>query len=310
MYQKRILVIALSLLVVFFAGCTKKDTSVPVAVEVSAGKSQNIQLPVDSVIITGVVKSGLTDNTIYLWTIVSGPSVPVFSHNAAASTVVGNLIAGKYILQFSATNNQGSTGTDTTSIIVTASPIHTLTLQPANNPDEFGMEQLNGTDRAPASSPQIEVWAWTTSSLPYYAREVIKFDLTSIPVNATIISANLYFYSDSTPQIGNLVDANYGANNSIVLQQITSPWTSSSISWSKPPAITDVNKVEIPSTPLSFLDLNLDVKGIVASMVSQNANYGFYMKLNNEVAYTDRDFVSSFNTAHPGRHPKLVITYQ
>jgi hypothetical protein len=106
------------------------------------------------------------------------------------------------------------------------------------------------------------------------------------------------------------MDANYGANNTLLVQRITANWLPSTIPWANQPASTATNQVIAASTTQSQLDLNLDVKNMVSSMVSGNANYGFMLKLQNEVAYTSRIFVSSYNTTHATKHPKLVVVYQ
>ncbi|HKO82238.1 MAG TPA: DNRLRE domain-containing protein, partial [Chitinophagaceae bacterium] len=138
-----------------------------------------------------------------------------------------------------------------------------------------------------------------------------KFDLSSIPSNATIISANLYLYSYPPPTLnGNFSEANVGSNNTLFVQQVVANWSPSSVNWANQPATTTTNQVNAPSTTQSMLDLNLDVKNMVASMVSTNANYGFMLKLENEVKYTSRLLVSSYNTTYAAKHPKLVVVYK
>ena len=169
----------------------------------------------------------------------------------------------------------------------------------------------NGTSQTGSGAPDIPLAAWTNGGLPLTIREVIKFDLSSIPANATIQSANLYLYSYPTPTLnGNFIDANFGTNNSMLVQQIVSNWSPSSIGWFNQPATTTANQVNVVTTTQSTLDLDLNVTNIVSSMVSANANYGFALKLQNEAIYTIRQFVSSYNTTYPAKHPKLVVVYQ
>ncbi len=307
MYQKHTLVIALSLSLVFFAGCTKKGTSVPVAVEVSASKSQTIRLPVDSVVVSGSVKSGLTDNTIYLWTIVSGPGVPVFSHHDATSTVVGNLVAGKYILLFSATNNQGSTGNDTTSIIVAEAITKTLVLQPGSSSTEANPNSYYLTGNGNGIT-QISAIAWTHSGADERLRTYIKFDYGGLPSGAIITSAQLTLSSTLTPGGGNGADAQFGTQNACYVQRIATDWNIASLNWNNQPTSTDVHAAVIPQSTSSFETDVVDVTQMVKDMVASN-NYGFAIKLQNEVIYNSRQYASSFY-ADATLHPKLVITYQ
>ena len=101
-------------------------------------------------------------------------------------------------------DNMGATGVDTTSILVNPSIIKTLTLQPDNNPFEYQVTELNGQD-ASFVGPEISIDAWTSSNQPWILRDIFKFDLSTIPANATITSANLYLYSNPQPLTGNLV---------------------------------------------------------------------------------------------------------
>ncbi|HWB25264.1 MAG TPA: DNRLRE domain-containing protein [Chitinophagaceae bacterium] len=303
-------IIILFALLAVYTGC-KKNCPIVVPVSVDAGIYDSVQLPGDTLTITGTVESGVTGSMKYLWTVVSGPGVPVFESDTSASTLIKGLVAGTYILQFQATNSAGITGLDTASIVVKPEPTPvTLTVQPVDNPYEIQLEDVNEQEFGAGVSPEIGLWAWTKNGAPYYAREVIKFDLSGIPANATILTAHLYLFSNPTPINGNGIDANYGADNSMGIQQITSSWSPSTIAWHNLPSITTANQVNVPATNSPFLDLDVDVKDMVASMVSQNANYGFYLKLNQENIYTDRDFVSSHNTRYPDKHPQLIVTYK
>src|SRR5258705_1917068 len=89
----------LCLLTFIFSGCQKHNDPPrpPVA---DAGNSQTIRLPVNTATLTG---SGTTTNgsiTGYLWSLVSGPNVPVISQPASASTNVSGMIEGTYHFQF------------------------------------------------------------------------------------------------------------------------------------------------------------------------------------------------------------------
>ena len=227
------------------------------------------------------------------------------------STLIEGFVEGSYVFQLMVTDEDGATGVDTTRVTVNAPLIKTLNLQPSNNSLEVEVVVYNGASQAGSGAADIPLAAWTNGGLPLTIREVIKFDLSSIPANATIQSANLYLYSYPTPTLnGNFIDANFGTNNSILVQQIVANWSPSSIGWFNQPATTTANQVNVPTTTQSTLDLNLDVKNMVSSMVSANANYGFALKLQNETIYTSRIFVSSYNTTYPAKRPKLVVVYQ
>jgi hypothetical protein len=289
--------------------CTKddfKENEVPIA---DAGPSKAVTSPASSETLSGTGTDNDGNVVAYLWSQVSGPGSSLIVNPGSASTAVEELVEGTYVFQLMVTDDKGATGVDTTSIIVSPAPIQTLELQPSNNPLEYLLESK--TPSAGTGYPDIPVAQWTVQSVPITIREILKFDLSSIPSNATIVSANLYLYSYPAPTLnGNFVDANYGSNNTLLIQQVTANWSPSTITWANQPASTTTNQVIAASTTQSHLDLNLDVKNIVASMVSGNANYGFMLKLQNEVIYTSRIFVSSYNTEHATKHPKLVVVYQ
>ena len=282
------------------------DNIPPIA---NAGVSINITLPTNVTTLTGTGTDVDGQIVSYLWSQVSGPSSTTIVTASSATTDVKNFLQGVYIFQLMVTDNKGATGVDTMTITVNAAVPLTLTLQPTNNPTEYQVENLNGQDQTHTGS-EISIDTWTTSGNPWTLRNILKFDLSTIPANATIISANLYLYSNPKPSTGNLVDANSGPNNSLFLQQVTSNWSPSTLGWFNQPSVSTSNQINISTTTQSTLDLDLDVSQMIGAMVNNNANYGFLLRLQNEVTYNSRIFVSSYNTAYPQKHPKLVIVYK
>lgn len=301
----------LSAFIFLLVSCTKDDielNKVPVA---DAGESKTITLPAESATLTGTGTDSDGEIVAYLWSQVSGPGSTTIVNPGSPSTLIEGFMEGSYVFQLMVTDEDGATGVDTTRVTVVPPLIKTLTLQPSNNSLEFGVAVFNGTNQTGTGGLDIPLAAWTNGGLPVTIREVIKFDLSSIPANATIQSANLYLYSYPAPTLnGNFIDANFGTNNSMLVQQIVSNWTPANIGWFTQPATTTANQINIPTTTQSTLDLDLNVKNIVSAMVSANANYGLLLKLQNEVAYTSRIFVSSYNTTYPAKRPKLVVVYQ
>ena len=300
---------ALSGSLFLLASCTKDPVlnKVPTS---NAGSSKTITLPTDTVTLSGSGADADGQVVAYLWSQVSGPSSTIIVNpGSPASLIKGFTQQGTYVFQLMVTDNQGATGVDTATVIVNAPLIKTLTLQPNNNTAEYTVANINGTDATGPTIASIEADAWTTSNLPYILRGFVKFDLSSIPANAVIQTANLYLYSNPTPTTGDQIHANYGANT-FTIQQVASNWSTPGISWANQPTGLTANQVSILSTSQSMLDLNVDVTAMVASMVNNNINYGFTLKLQNETAYASRIFVSSHNATYPDKHPKLVITYQ
>jgi hypothetical protein len=296
------------LVCVCFLQCTKDDVVFPKAPTANAGPDQTVQLPVASITLTG---TGTTQNghiTGYLWSLVSGPNVPVINRPSSPTTTVTGLVAGSYLFQFMVVDTAGLTGIDTTRIQVTASAIQTLSVQPTNNPTEIhlmGSATLNESGYATEFSGA----AWTTGGQPIYLRGLLKFDLSSIPSTATILTAKLSIYSNPTPLNGDLVNANIGSNNALYIRRVTTSWNPAGMNWLSQPSTTTTNQISIPHTSQSFLDLvDIDVKTLVSDMHG-SINNGFMISLQDETYYNIRNFCSSRH-ANAAKHPKLVVTYQ
>jgi hypothetical protein len=276
----------------------------------SAQADTVLTLPKDSLTLRG--KNGNPKDTIvgYLWSQISGPNEATINNESSAAATAKNLIAGKYLFQFMVIDKSGLTAIDTVGVTVVPSQVQvvTLSLSPSNNPYETNVGILGGQDASNHTSIEEPLTTWTIDGTPITVRNLIKFDLSSIPANATILSADLYMYSDTIPKNGDLVNANSGVDNSFVVQQVSSPWDPTTVTWFNQPAGSTTNQVVVPHTPLAFLNVDINVKDMLSSMVSNNANYGFKLSLVNEVLYTSRIFCSSYYS-DATRHPRLVVKY-
>ncbi len=281
---------------------------IPIA---DAGLSDTITLPIKSFMLSGS-GSDVDGNVVaYVWSQVSGPDATTIVNPGSPTTFVEGFVEGTYLFQLLVTDDDGATGIDTVSLKVLPPETQTLVLQPANNPTERSLVELNGIDQSSSSGIDLPVEAWTINGNPVKIRSLLKFNLSAIPQNATIISAQLELYSYPSPtNNGNFTDANFGTSNSLILQQVSTNWNPATTTWTNQPAGLTQNQLLIPHTTSNILDLNLNVKGMVSSMIKTNANYGFLLRLQDEVIYNSRIFVSSNNTLYPTKRPKLTIVYQ
>lgn len=318
----RILLFVVALLSIYaISGCQKANIA-PVAdktidqtklatqaIAVIDTTDVTITLPQDSLQLTG--KSGKPGDVIvgYLWSQISGPNEAVIVNESSQSAKAKKLIAGKYLFQFMVIDKAGYTGIDTLTVTVKSANLSTLTLSPTNNPYETNVGILGNQDASNHTSVEEPLCAWTINGVPVTVRNLLKFDLSSIPANATIVSAHLYMQSDTIPLNGDLIHANYGNDNSFIVQQVATSWDPSTVTWFNQPVAFTANQVTVPTTALPFLNVDINVKDMVSSMVSTNANYGFKLSLVNENLYTSRIFCSSYY-ADASRHPKLVVVYQ
>lgn len=289
--------------------CHKKKETPKVPPVANAGADQTIQLPVSSVSLSG---SGSTNNgTIqaYIWSVVSGPGSPVIANPGVASTTLSELVAGTYVIQLKVIDGAGLYDLDSMSVLVNPPLPQTLTLQPGNNTANELNFAVVGSTNASAHDIDLDAAAWTSGGNLTYLRGAVRFDLSSIPASATIISAKLSLYSNPTPINGNQTDANFGSNNSMFLRRIVSPWDGNTATWATQPSTTTTDQILIPHTTQSTLDLiDIDVKTLVNAMRS-SSNYGFMIQLQDETFYNIRQFCSS-NHSVTTKRPKLVVVYQ
>ena len=276
---------------------------------VNAGNDVSVQLKsaTDSFQLTGTAADADGTVVAYLWSQVSGP-VPAIIHNSGSpTTYISGVVTGKYVFQLMATDDKGATGVKTVAITITAPEVFSLTLQPNQSPYDLHYQLVGNVSNNDPQAPEIGAAAWTINSVPAYVRGLVKFDLSTLPANAIITSARMSLYSNPTPLNGNFIDANYGADNTLLIQRVTSNWNTS-LTWQTQPGTDASTQIVIPHTPLSRLDItDLDVTSQMKAM-QQSGNYGFMIKLQNEVIYTSRIFCSS-KYADASKHPKLVILY-
>jgi len=282
----------------------EESQSAPIA---NAGADQDVDVSESFFVLSG---SGTTQKgtiTDFSWTQVSGPNTTVIDNSTAATTSVSGFVAGTYTFQLQVTNSFGLTAKDT--VVINVVGLVTLASQPDNNNDERHIFGNNtGIDQS-THATELDAAAWTTGGITIYIRGLFKFDLSSIPANATITSAKLSLYSNPTPLNGDFISANLGPDNSMFIRRITNSWTPATTGWVNQPPTTTTNQVSIPHTSQAFLDLiDIDVKNLVVDM-QNSGNNGFMIMLQNEVIYNIRDFCSS-TYPDASKHPKLVVTYQ
>jgi hypothetical protein len=326
---KYVAILALS--IGFFASCTKDPAEIiksylkpPTA---DAGNPRVITLPVsfDTLRGTAVSYNGAIHG--YLWSVISGPSLPTIERPSSAATRVSNMIAGTYKFQFAVIDSAGLTGIDTTSITVLPAPVKILTLQPgatdgqdavilarAGDPNSinFNFGQLG----------ELNYSQWTYSANGFgegTIRSFIKFTgVSSIPATAEIISAKLSLYGVASSAFAGQGNSHYpgspygsSPDNNAWLKLVTGNWDESTLTWATKPGTTDVNQLAIAGTASQWNHnvTDIDVSQMVKTMVSTNANYGFGIQLQNETIYKNVIFASS-EASDSTRRPKLVVVYR
>ncbi|MEP7264477.1 MAG: DNRLRE domain-containing protein, partial [Bacteroidota bacterium] len=175
----------------------------------------------------------------------------------------------------------------------------TLVLQPdATAGKDAFISNINGEASVNFGNDQM----LTTQGSPA-RRFLIQFNFSSIPANATVISANLYLYAYD-PGNGGHTPA---ASSYIYLNQNTSAWTESTVAWSNAPTTSFSSaSAQLPVATTSNQNYIVDVRNLVQQNVTNAAfNYGWQMTQSNGGRL---EFASSDNS-NAALRPKLVITY-
>lgn len=138
-------------------------------------------------------------------------------------------------------------------------------------------------------------------------------ELSNIPSNAVIVSATLRLYgvtSDRNTSYPGAPASYY--ENTVVVQQVTSPWNENTVTWNTQPSTTTANQFIIPQSTSqynwNYTNSSSELVAMVQNMVSGN-NYGFMLRLQTEQHYRNMVFASS---DHPDAslHPELEVTYR
>jgi hypothetical protein len=149
---------------------TVKPVLLPVNVApvVNAGSAVTISLPLNIVTLNGSATDADGTITSYRWTLVSGPSQPLFSRTDSSSTQVSSLVAGIYVFRLTVTDNAGATAYH--DIQTTVNPPLTATPPVADaGKDEripVGQATVIRGEKSYAVNGTIQSYSWTKFSGP------------------------------------------------------------------------------------------------------------------------------------------------
>jgi hypothetical protein len=261
----------------------------------------------DSIHLTGTAIDYDGSVASFLWSQVSGPNTAKIHNPGTASTYISEVISGQYVFQLMAVDNNGATGVKSVIITVIKPQFIRTTFVLNNSTNDLHLAVNYIGDVTDPTLPEIGASTWTFGGSPAYQRGLLRFDLSSLPQNIKIQSAKLTLYSNPRPTNGDLIHANYGINNSILIQRVSANWNSST-TWQTQPSTEITGQIVIPHTNQSLMDLvDLDVTDLIKRMMTEG-NYGFMLKLQNESYYNSRIFCSS-KFSDVSKHPKLVVEY-
>ncbi len=175
------------------------------------------------------------------------------------------------------------------------------------SPDEDAMIDSYGPNNNYPGEIEYCAGSWTINGTPVTWRCLFKFDLSAIPANSSIQSANLSLYF--APNNAFLDQQNsLTSSNQSKIQRITSAWSESSVTWNSQPSATTQNEAILAQSVMATQDYTYtDVTGMVQDMFG-SSNYGFLIKQDVELYYGRMIFGSGDN---PNQYwqPRLDICY-
>jgi len=130
-------------------------------------------------------------------------------------------------------------------------------------------------------------------------RSLLQFDVSSIPSNAIILSANL-----------NLYGINHGGVNSGYIEWILGSWEENEVTWNTQPSSVPQEQVYIPQSDSSNQNYQIDLSFFVDKWAKGAINHGILLR-KGESQITSSGFLrfASIDNEDPTLYPTLEITY-
>lgn len=148
---------------------------------------------------------------------------------------------------------------------------------------------------------------WTFSGNAGIIRGLLDFDLSSIPQNASIITAYLSLYS---PDLSS-AEFHSGENNASYLSRIIEPWSETLVNWNNQPKTTEVNRVSLEKSVSERQDyFNVNITNLVKDQITnKDQSFGFMLSLQDESEVYNRMAFCSSDNSNSLKHPNLEVCY-
>jgi uncharacterized repeat protein (TIGR01451 family) len=190
-----------------------------------------------------------------------------------------------------------------------------LTLLGSKNNGIFKQLELvsYSPNSADPSNNEIYAGAWTCNGMGYPIcnfRAIAKYNLSQIPVNAIIVSANLYLYARPNSTNALVGSPTFGANNAVSISRVTTNWDSSGIGagWNTQPQTTNVYQVTLPTSTSIAQNYVANLINLVQFWTNKpDSNFGMQFKIIDETSYKSMIFNSGTSVA--SLQPRLEICY-
>lgn len=166
---------------------------------------------------------------------------------------------------------------------------------------------------------EIVMSRWSLSQYNYDTvtqRSYIRFDgLAGVPSTATVTSAVLYLYGESSsitfPYGNSYYPGSYNPPNPALVQRVVGgTWDQKTIYWNNAPALTSIGQDTLPASTSEWnYNASVDVTNLVKNMVATpSTNFGFGLRLVTENIYRDMVF-STCEAADSTVRPRLIVRY-
>jgi hypothetical protein len=215
----------------------------------------------------------------------------------SGSTSVSPTSTTTYIL--TATNSVGSSTATVTITVIPAIVEQNLVIQPS--PAE-GKDSMVLTEAPDNNYGDYSLFSIGNMSVSILGRGYIQFDLSVLPSDAIIVSANMKLYQYET--VGT-------ESFSIGVHQVTAGWLEDTITWNNQPSYLAVPESIVDITVDDTTWLSWDIGTLVQDWLDGTvSNYGVILKDTDEpVGNTYIRCYSSDYTTDSTLAPKLEITY-
>ncbi|MEM9917979.1 MAG: DNRLRE domain-containing protein [Bacteroidota bacterium] len=160
------------------------------------------------------------------------------------------------------------------------------------------------------SRSSLNAYTWTSSGRLTVKRFFMEFDLSEVPTNADITSADLSLFYNPIDSFESFEI--HSGNNELAIQRVLSPWEESTITWGNQPPVTTDQEVILPRSVTGLEDyLDIDVSSLVADMKdsSLEGSHGFMFRLTDEVDYYRSVLFASSEHPDSSLHPELKVCW-
>lgn len=155
------------------------------------------------------------------------------------------------------------------------------------------------------STEDLHIYNWTQGGILNTVRTFLEFDLSVLPENIEIVSAELFLFFNYTSQYGD----GHSGKNKFYVKRIISDWDEDNVTWNSQPQTTTENRVKVPNSIDPHQNYVIDVTNLLMDMIGDPSNsFGFMMRHVKEKPYKI-NLLASSNHSDISLHPELIITY-